>query len=146
VFHDPDTFSSDTGGDRRYGGTTIQDLPGSGVLLNMMDDPRHQRIRRLVNTGFTPRMIGRLEVELRRRTRRILDALAERDTFDFVVEVGRELPLQAIAMLMGVPQDDRGTLCDWVDTVNDYVDRPSRPPPTRRATRGRACIDTGASS
>ena len=61
---------------RPYGGTTIQDLPIAGVVLNMMDDPRHQRIRRLVSVGFTPRMIGRLEAELRRRTQAILAPVA----------------------------------------------------------------------
>jgi len=41
VMHDPVTFSSETGGDRPYGGTTIPDLPVAGMMLNMMDDPRH---------------------------------------------------------------------------------------------------------
>ena len=54
VLRDPVTFSSETGGDRPYGGTIIQDLPVAGVVLNMMDDPRHARIRRLVSKGLTP--------------------------------------------------------------------------------------------
>jgi hypothetical protein len=41
VLNDPVTFSSETGGDRPYGGTVIHDLPVAGVVLNMMDDPRH---------------------------------------------------------------------------------------------------------
>ncbi len=123
VLRDTRSFSSDTGGGRSYGGTMIQDLPLSGVVLNMMDDPRHQRIRRLVNTGFTPRMIGRLDGELRRRTRTILAGVPEAEACDFVSQVARELPLQAIAMLMGVPQEDRQTLCDWVDTTHDHADR-----------------------
>ncbi|HZP29590.1 MAG TPA: cytochrome P450 [Acidimicrobiia bacterium] len=123
VLRDPATFSSETGGSRPYGGTLIQDLPLAGIVLNMMDDPRHQRIRRLVSVGFTPRMIGRLERELRRRTRAILEPVVAAGECDLVVDVARELPLQAIAMLMGVPQDDRGRLCEWVDITNDLVDR-----------------------
>ena len=46
VLSDPVTFSSERGGDRACGGTLIQDLPVAGVVLNMMDDPRHNRIRR----------------------------------------------------------------------------------------------------
>ena len=42
----------------RYGGTLLQDLDVAGIVLNMMDDPRHARIRRLVSTGLTPRMVG----------------------------------------------------------------------------------------
>ncbi len=45
VIHDPVAYSSETGGDRPYGGTTIPDLPVAGMMLNMMDDPRHQRVR-----------------------------------------------------------------------------------------------------
>ena len=73
VIHDPATFSSETGGDRPYGGTTIPDLPVAGMMLNMMDDPRHQRVRLLVSKGLTPRTIARLEAELRRRTARLVD-------------------------------------------------------------------------
>jgi cytochrome P450 len=123
VLRDPETYSSETGGTRPYGGTTIQDLPIAGVVLNMMDDPRHQRIRRLVSLGFTPRMISRLEAELRRRTRAILEPVVARGSCDLVVDVARELPLQAIAMLMGVPQEDRERLCEWVDVTNDLADR-----------------------
>ena len=75
VLRDPDTFSSERGGARPHGGTLLQDLAVAGIVLNMMDDPRHARIRRLVSTGLTPRTVGRLEAELRRRTR----ALARRD-------------------------------------------------------------------
>ena len=41
VLRDPDTYSSERGGDRPYGGTLLQDLPVAGQVLNMMDDPRH---------------------------------------------------------------------------------------------------------
>jgi cytochrome P450 len=123
VLRDPVTFSSETGGERPYGGTTIQDLPIAGIVLNMMDDPRHQRIRRLVSVGFTPRMISRLEAELRRRARAIVEPVVAAGRCDLVVDVARELPLQAIAMLMGVPQDDRERLCGWVDATHDLIDR-----------------------
>lgn len=112
---DPLRFSSDRAPGGPPGGTMIGDNPGSGSMLNMMDDPRHRRIRGLVNKGFTPRVIGGLEPDLRRRTRAILDALPASGECDFVVDVARELPLQAICMLLGVPQEDRGLLCDWMD-------------------------------
>ena len=65
VVHDPVAYSSETGGDRPYGGTTLHDLPVAGLMLNMMDDPRHQRVRLLVSKGLTPRTIARLEDDLR---------------------------------------------------------------------------------
>ncbi len=112
---DAKRFSSVGGPGRASGGTMIADQPGAGSMLNMMDDPRHRRIRGLVSKGFTPRTIEALEPELRRRTRAILDALPASGECDFVVDVARELPLQAICMLLGIPQEDRGMLCDWMD-------------------------------
>src|ERR1700693_1381071 len=90
VFKDAETYSSE------LGGTQIYDGKGMGYQLNQTDDPKHRRLRALVNKGFTPRMIGRLEDELRRRTRRILDDITPGQTFNFVPPVARELPLQAI--------------------------------------------------
>ena len=123
LFKDPQTFSSDTGGGRPRGGTFLADLPMSGKMLNMMDDPRHKRVRGLVNRGFTPRVIGALEPELRRRARDIVAELGASGTCDFVVDVARELPLQAICMLLGIPQEMRGTLCEWIDTGLEHRDR-----------------------
>ena len=75
VLRDAGDYSSERGGDRAYGGTLIQDLPVAGQVLNMMDDPRHARIRRLVSAGLTPRMIRRVEDDLRHRARVLLDAI-----------------------------------------------------------------------
>jgi cytochrome P450 len=121
VLKDPDTYSSERGGDRAYGGTLLQDMPVAGVVLNMMDGVRHARIRRLVSTGLTPRTITRLEDELRRRTRVLLDRIGEAP-FDFLVDVAVELPLQAICILLGVPEADRHALCEAVEHAFDFRD------------------------
>jgi cytochrome P450 len=115
VLRDPGTYSSERGGDRPYGGTVLQDLEIAGVVLNMMDDPRHARIRRLVSTGLTPRMVGRLETELRRRTRVLLAGVEDGVALDFLTAVAAELPMQAICILLGVPEDDRHELWEAVD-------------------------------
>ena len=123
---DATLFSSETGPGRGGGGgTLIEDLPPglNGALLNMMDDPRHQRIRRLVTPAVSARALGLMEEELRGRTTAILDAVAERGECDFLVDVAAELPLQAIAQLMGVPQADRHDLFRWADATLDYDDR-----------------------
>lgn len=82
------------------------------MMLNM-DPPIHTRYRLLVNKGFTPRMVGQLEQSIRDRTNQILDAAIDRREFDFVTDVAAELPLQVIADLMGVPQEDRHKVFDW---------------------------------
>jgi cytochrome P450 len=109
VFKDAETFSSE------LGGTQIYDGKGMGYQLNQTDDPKHRRLRALVNKGFTPRMIGRLEDELRKRTKRILDDVPSSDTFNFVPVVARELPLQTICSVLGVPQEDRTEIIEIVD-------------------------------
>jgi len=83
------------------------------LLMLNMDPPLHTRYRRLINKGFTPRMVSELESTMRKRTIDIIDRVADRGECDFVVDVASELPLQVIADLMGVPQDDRHKLFDW---------------------------------
>ncbi|PRC60515.1 steroid C27-monooxygenase, partial [Mycobacterium sp. ITM-2017-0098] len=73
----------------------------------MMDDPEHTRLRKIVSRGFTPRAVERLRAELGARAQRIAAEAAEMSSGDFVLQVARELPLQAIAGLLGVPQEDR---------------------------------------
>ncbi|KUI22717.1 steroid C27-monooxygenase [Mycobacterium sp. GA-1285] len=79
----------------------------------MMDDPEHARLRRIVARGFTPRAVERLREELSNRAQRIAAQAAEAGSGDFVLQVARELPLQAIAGLLGVPLEDRERLFDW---------------------------------
>ena len=120
VLRNPDLFSSVTGGDRPYGGTVIQDLPVAGQVLNMMDDPRHARIRRLVSSGLTPRMIRRVEDDLRARSARLLDAACTGASFDFVSDVAAELPMQMICILLGAPEQDRHWLFEAVEPGFDF--------------------------
>ena len=83
------------------------------MLMLNMDPPMHTRYRRLINKGFTPRMVSELESTMRKRTSEIIDRVADRGECDFVVDVASELPLQVIADLMGVPQEDRHKMFDW---------------------------------
>ncbi|GAT11413.1 cytochrome P450 [Mycolicibacterium novocastrense] len=82
------------------------------VLLNM-DAPQHTRLRKIISRGFTPRAVGRLEDELRARAQKIAETAAAEESGDFVEQVSCELPLQAIAELLGVPQDDRDKIFRW---------------------------------
>ena len=126
VLREAAAFSSEGGPGRAGGGTTLDDLPrgmGPGVMLNMMDPPRHDAIRLLVNKGFKPTTIAKLEGELRDRTRAILDDVLPRERFDFLRDVAAELPLQVTASLFGVPQADRHKIFEWTTAFVDYSDR-----------------------
>jgi cytochrome P450 len=121
VLNDPVSFSSERGGAREHGGTVLPDLPVAGVVLNMMDDPRHARIRRLVSKGLTPRTVRELEDEMRTRTRRLIDGIREGE-IDFIADVAAELPMQAICFLLGVPEADRHRLFECVEHIFDVRD------------------------
>jgi cytochrome P450 len=120
VFRDPETYSSVTGGDRPYGGTLLQDLAIAGQVLNMMDDPRHSTIRRLVSSGLTPRMIRRVEDDLRGRARKLLDAVKPGEPVDFLVDIAAELPMQMICILLGVPESERHWLFHAIEPQFDF--------------------------
>ncbi|MGP4090154.1 cytochrome P450 [Streptomyces sp. KR55] len=92
------------------------------ILLNM-DPPEHTRVRQIVQRGFTPRAIRALEERLRARAHSIVEnARGHSGPFDFVTEVACELPLQAIAELIGIPQDDRAKIFEWSNKMIAYDD------------------------
>jgi cholest-4-en-3-one 26-monooxygenase len=114
IGRDAKHFSSDQ---RRGGVVGIEDMPPpeweGGQLMLTMDPPDHTRHRRLVNRGFTPKMIGRLQDHIRELSVRIVDDAIAKGDVDFVADVAAELPLQVIAELMGVPMEDRHKVFDW---------------------------------
>lgn len=112
---DPATFSSETGGHRTLGGTAINDDSSAGRALNATDDPKHQMLRGVVMKGFTLQAVAALEDEMRQRVNALIDRFPEDEPFDFVAAFAREVPSQAICMVLGVPEEDRGALCEWVD-------------------------------
>uniref|UniRef100_UPI00407474F8 CYP125MRCA n=1 Tax=synthetic construct TaxID=32630 RepID=UPI00407474F8 len=123
VSRDPEIFSS------QQGGTMIQDadaapeeLEKQRMMMLNMDPPQHTRLRKLVSKGFTPRMIAKLEDKIRERAKQIVDEAIEKGECDFVADIAAELPLQVIAELIGVPQEDRQRLFDWSNRMIGYDD------------------------
>ncbi|GAB4588331.1 cytochrome P450 [Nocardia sp. IFM 10818] len=90
-------------------------------MINM-DDPEHARMRRVISKGFTPRAVNGLRERLSERAKDIVEAAAAAGSGDFVTQVACELPLQAIAELLGVPQGDRQRLFRWSNEVTGYDD------------------------
>jgi cholest-4-en-3-one 26-monooxygenase len=84
-----------------------------GLMMLNMDPPLHTRYRRLVNKGFTPRMVRDLEASIHRSADVIIDRVSAAGQADFVTDLAAELPLQVIAELLGVPPDDRQKMFDW---------------------------------
>ncbi|GAB0102020.1 cytochrome P450 [Nocardia sp. JMUB6875] len=95
---------------------------GREALLVNMDPPKHTKIRRIVSKGFTPRAIEGLRAALTARAEKIVREAKATGGGDFVEQVACELPLQAIAELLGVPQDDRHKLFTWSNQLLNYDD------------------------
>ncbi|MFD9958876.1 cytochrome P450 [Amycolatopsis sp. NPDC058986] len=102
--------------------TTDEMLNANRLVLLNMDAPQHTKLRRIVSKGFTPRSISRLEDTLRERAERIVAEAKKKGTGDFVTDVACELPLQAIAELIGIPQEDRLKIFDWSNQMIAYDD------------------------
>jgi cholest-4-en-3-one 26-monooxygenase len=99
-------------------GFTIDDAEGGAeLMMTSMDPPRHDSIRRLVNQGFTPRRVVKLEEHVRDIATGLIDRIAARGEADFVVDLAAELPLQVILEMIGVPENDRHRVFQWSNTM-----------------------------
>ena len=109
------------------GGTNIEeyeeeDMEPIRMLLINMDPPIHVKYRKLISRGFTPRMVRVMEPHVRKRVIEILDRIEPMGECDFVTEVAAELPLQVLAELIGIPQEDRSLVFDWSNRLIGFDD------------------------
>ncbi|MEU1824319.1 cytochrome P450 [Streptomyces abikoensis] len=120
----PEDFSSarNTSVIRFHPGMRRERIDAQRLMMLNMDPPEHTRVRRIVQRGFTPRAVRALESALRERAGRIVAAAREHGSGDFVTDIACELPLQAIAELIGVPQHDRAKIFDWSNRMIAYDD------------------------
>jgi cytochrome P450 len=79
---------------------------GNGKMLITMDPPRHVKVRRLINKGFTPRAVAGWEPHVRKITNELLDGFGATRGGDFVLEVASQLPLAVICEMMGLKRED----------------------------------------
>jgi cytochrome P450 len=87
------------------------------------DPPEHTRLRRLINAGFTPRMIAKLDDLIVRRVDRILDEAAQAGTCDLIRDIAYPLPMHVISDIVGIPESDR----QWVFEQTEALIRCSDP-------------------
>lgn len=108
----PDLFSS------ALGATNIEDFPASDLslmrlmMLNM-DPPQHNKFRRLVQRGFTPRMVKHLEAAIQANATSLVDAIVDKGRCELVRDVSAPLPLWVIADLIGIPEEGRLQVFHW---------------------------------
>jgi cholest-4-en-3-one 26-monooxygenase len=103
-------------------GTTREQIDMQRFIMINNDPPQHTALRRIVSRGFTPRAVDGLRDALAERAQQIMHTALSEGTGDFVTDVACELPLQAIAELLGVPQDDRRKIFEWSNQMIAYDD------------------------
>jgi cholest-4-en-3-one 26-monooxygenase len=120
----PEVFSSYENGVivRFYEGISRPEIEVQRNMMVNTDPPEHTKLRRIVNRGFTPRAMRMIESALAERAEKIVAEAAAAGGGDFVEQVACELPLQAIAELLGVPQEDRRRIFQWSNQMMAYDD------------------------
>ncbi len=121
VSRDHETFSSWLGGVMTPDFEPIALAQNRLMLLNM-DPPAHTKLRNLVNRGFTPRRVARLEPRIRALAAEIVGAVAPAGRCDFVTQVAGELPSALIAELMGIPIEDGRRLYELTERMHSAGD------------------------
>ena len=106
ISHDAKTFSTE------LGSAFIMDqdpmaMEFHRMTLLQMDPPKHNRYRRLVSAGFTPRMITMLIEKINDQAKRIVANVEGRDEIEFTMDIAAELPMQAICEMIGIAPEDR---------------------------------------
>ncbi|TQM66960.1 cytochrome P450 [Actinomadura hallensis] len=124
VDRDPETFTS-----THFVNLEELDERQREIRRSMLetDGPRHMALRRLLQREFTPRAVAGYATFLRGLTARTLDAALPKGTFDFVKEVAADFPINVLARMLDVPEDDTQRLIDWgnriiANTDPDYAD------------------------
>ncbi len=99
---------------------TVLELVKSGVrmppgIFLFEDPPAHDIHRSLLTRLFTPRKIGALEPKVREFCARCLDPLVSSGGFDFIRDLGAQMPMRTIGMLLGIPEQDQAAIRDRID-------------------------------
>ena len=92
---------------------------GNAPKIGLIDEaePRHGKLRGLINKGFTPRMVKKLEIAFRAIVKESLDAIAKQGHCEFVEDVAVPLPLAVIAEMIGIRREDRQRFHEWSDAM-----------------------------
>jgi cytochrome P450 len=106
------TFISGKGGILELIRANIELPPGVFIFE---DPPAHTIHRRLMSRAFSPRNVAELEDSVRKYTVQCLDPLVGSDGFDIIAQVGAQVPMKTISLLLGIPEGDQEAIRDHAD-------------------------------
>lgn len=120
VGRSPEIFSSTDGillNDIRYGSVVKRFFGATAEVISTTDPPRHRELRRYLSPSFTPGSIKQMEDTVRQLCRDLIAKIEPNKPINFVEEIGAVLPLQVIALLIGIPGDNIADLKYWSDEM-----------------------------
>ena len=88
-------------------------FPPGNILFE--DPPSHDIHRGILSRVFTPKRVAAIEPQVREFCARSLDPLIGSGGFDFVLDLGAQMPMRTIGMLLGIPEEDQQALRDRID-------------------------------
>jgi cytochrome P450 len=89
------------------------EIPPGSIIFE--DPPTHDLHRGLLSRVFTPRKVAALEPKVREFCARSLDPLVGVGRFDFIADLGAQMPMRTIGMLLGIPEADQEAIRDQID-------------------------------
>ncbi|NRQ36054.1 cytochrome P450 [Nonomuraea sp. NN258] len=129
---DPATFSSDTL--RLVPKEFMPEFEEFSMegFITQIDPPDHGKLRKLVSSAFTRKVVADLEPRIAALTHELLDAARERGRLELVTDLAYPLPVIVIAELLGVPGSDRALFKQWADALFERDSRISLAEPAER--------------
>ncbi len=111
------------------------DMPPGSIIFE--DPPSHDVHRSLLSRVFTPRKVAAIEPKVREFCATSLDPLVGAGEFDFIRDLGAQMPMRTIGMLLGIPESDQEAIRDRIDeglrleegTVPDFAEQFEQAPP-----------------
>ncbi len=89
------------------------EMPPGNILFE--DPPAHDLHRSLLSRVFTPKRIADIEPKVREFCARTLDPYVGSERFDFILDLGAQMPMRTIGMLLGIPEDDQDAIRERID-------------------------------
>jgi cytochrome P450 len=116
VDRNAELYAADRGYINAWKVTPLDPRVGGMPAMLTMDGAKHRAQRGVMAKGFTPAFVKKLEEKFREYAVTIVDRALEKETFNFVQEIGHAMPMEALGDVLGIPHQDRPDFFGWVDT------------------------------
>jgi cholest-4-en-3-one 26-monooxygenase len=121
IIRDTERFSTRAGTSVRRFDPTVAECGGKPTMMSM-DGARHRNNRTVTNRMFSLRAVNTLEEQFRAIAARLVERAFERGKIDFVIDVARYMPLEAVSDLLGIPPEDREQVLAWTNMITVPLD------------------------